>query len=267
MTRRRPPSFRSKWRPSRCAWPIWSDFWAHCLVNVPVGHDFHFPDLVLICLSISLNLSEKLTSSTGNDESSPRKGIAIEAQLTSDKSKSTARSNCGFNIQLGHFLSSLFHQKWLSRCSAFLFCSSTFFFIFVGKLYIVPPFGTGLISSTVKPVNYDHRRDWEKAVLILRWSQLPGLFQCGTHYMGLKLRVLYFQVVSFVRWLLGQVWLYLDFSAGLVIVIAPYGARQVVIAYSCVCVGHEGRPRAAGPRATRVTYTHAATRNNHLSSN
>ena len=38
------------------------------------------------------------------------------------------------------------------------------------------------------------------------------------------------------------------------------------IAYSCVCVGHEGRPRAAGPRATRVTYTHAATRNNHLSS-
>ena len=52
----------------------------------------------------------------------------------------------------------------------------------------------------------------------------------------------------------------------LVIVIAPYGARQVVIAYSCVCVGHEGRPRAAGPRATRVTYTHAATRNNHLSS-
>ena len=51
-----------------------------------------------------------------------------------------------------------------------------------------------------------------------------------------------------------------------VIVIAPYGARQVVIAYSCVCVGHEGRPRAAGPRATRVTCTHAATRNNHLSS-
>ena len=51
-----------------------------------------------------------------------------------------------------------------------------------------------------------------------------------------------------------------------VIVIAPYGARQVVIACSCVCVGHEGRPRAAGPRATRVTYTHAATRNNHLSS-
>ena len=42
-----------------------------------------------------------------------------------------------------------------------------------------------------------------------------------------------------------------------VIVIAPYGARQVVIAYSCVCVGHEGRPRAAGPRATRVTYTYA----------
>ena len=55
-------------------------------------------------------------------------------------------------------------------------------------------------------------------------------------------------------------------DVGQVIVIAPYGARQVVIAYSCVCVGHEGRPRAAGPRATRVTYTHAATRNNHLSS-
>ena len=37
-------------------------------------------------------------------------------------------------------------------------------------------------------------------------------------------------------------------------------ARQVVIACSCVC-----RPRAYGPRATLVTYTHAATRNNHLS--
>ena len=56
------------------------------------------------------------------------------------------------------------------------------------------------------------------------------------------------------------------YSIRQVIVIAPYGARQVVIAYSCVCVGHEGRPRAADPRATRVTYTHAATRNNHLSS-
>ena len=33
------------------------------------------------------------------------------------------------------------------RIQAFLFCSSTFFFLFVGKLYIVPPFGTGLISS------------------------------------------------------------------------------------------------------------------------
>ena len=37
-------------------------------------------------------------------------------------------------------------------------------------------------------------------------------------------------------------------------------ARQVVIACSCVCVGHSGRPRA-----TLVTYTHAAIRNNHLS--
>ena len=42
--------------------------------------------------------------------------------------------------------------------------------------------------------------------------------------------------------------------------------RPVRCEYSCVCVGHEGRPRAAGPMATRVTYTHAATRNNHLSS-
>ena len=42
-------------------------------------------------------------------------------------------------------------------------------------------------------------------------------------------------------------------------------ARQVVIACSCVCVGHSGRPRACGPRATLVTYTHAAIRNNHLS--
>ena len=35
------------------------------------------------------------------------------------------------------------------RIQAFLFCSSSFFFFFffVGKLYIVPPFGTGLISS------------------------------------------------------------------------------------------------------------------------
>ena len=37
-------------------------------------------------------------------------------------------------------------------------------------------------------------------------------------------------------------------------------ARQVVIACSCVCVGHLGRPRA-----TLVTYKHAAIRNNHLS--
>ena len=42
------------------------------------------------------------------------------------------------------------------------------------------------------------------------------------------------------------------------VIIAPYGATQVVIAKSCVCVR----------RATRVTYTHAASRmrNNHLSS-
>ena len=42
-------------------------------------------------------------------------------------------------------------------------------------------------------------------------------------------------------------------------------ARQVVIAYSCVCVGHSGLRRACGPRAILVTYTHAAIRNNHLS--
>ena len=52
---------------------------------------------------IFLILSEKLTSSTADDKSSPRKGIAVEAQLTSGKSKSTARSNCGFNIQLAIF--------------------------------------------------------------------------------------------------------------------------------------------------------------------
>ena len=42
-------------------------------------------------------------------------------------------------------------------------------------------------------------------------------------------------------------------------------ARQVVIACSCVCVGLSGRSRACGSRATLVTYTHAAIRNNHLS--
>ena len=30
---------------------------------------------------------------------------------------------------------------------------------------------------TVKPVNYDHRRDWEWVVLFLRWCYLPGLIQ------------------------------------------------------------------------------------------
>ena len=30
---------------------------------------------------------------------------------------------------------------------------------------------------TVKPVNYDHRRDWESVVLFLRWSHLPGVVQ------------------------------------------------------------------------------------------
>ena len=47
-----------------------------------------------------------------------------------------------------------------------------------------------------------------KMVLILRWSLLPGLVRCKMHYMGLILRVLNFQVVSFGRWLQGQVWLY-----------------------------------------------------------
>ena len=47
-------NFRSKWKPSRFAWPISSDFWAHCCVNILVGHDheFHFSDWVLISLSI-----------------------------------------------------------------------------------------------------------------------------------------------------------------------------------------------------------------------
>ena len=61
---------------------------------------------------------------------------------------------------------------------------------------------------TVKPVNYDHPRDWQNVVLIFRWSQLSVLIQCRTHYMGLKLCVLNFQVVSFVRWSQGQVRLY-----------------------------------------------------------
>ena len=50
VTRRRPPtliSVVSTWKPSRCAWPISSDFWAHCCVNILVGHEFHFPDWVL----------------------------------------------------------------------------------------------------------------------------------------------------------------------------------------------------------------------------
>ena len=72
-------------------------------MNILIEHGFSFPDLFLVCLFyiiISLILSEKLTSSTADDESSPRKGIAVEAQLTSGKSKSTAHNNCGFNIQL-----------------------------------------------------------------------------------------------------------------------------------------------------------------------
>ena len=96
---------------------------------------------------ISLILSEKLTSSTADDESSPRKGIAVEAQLTSGKSKSTARSNCGFNLPFSFWFVSSKIVVSMFRIQAFLFCSSTFFFLFVGKLYIVPPFGTGLISS------------------------------------------------------------------------------------------------------------------------
>ena len=52
---------------------------------------------------------------------------------------------------------------------------------------------------TVKAVNYDHWREWEKVVLILRWSLL------GLHYMGQKLCVLNFQVVCFVSWSQGQV--------------------------------------------------------------
>ena len=100
---------------------------------------------------ISLIRSEKLTSSTADDWSSPRKGIAVEAQLTSGKSKSTARSNCGFNIQLAIF----FLVCYIKNCCLDVPNSSIlvllklffFFFLFVGKLHIVPPFGTGLISS------------------------------------------------------------------------------------------------------------------------
>ena len=73
----------------------------------------------------------------------------MEAQLTSGKSKSTARSNCGFDIQLAIF----FLVCFIKNCcldvpnSSFLVLLRHFFFLFVGKLYIVPPFGTGLISS------------------------------------------------------------------------------------------------------------------------
>ena len=37
----------------------------------------------------------------------------------------------------------------------------------------------------------------------------------------------------------------------------PSGREISSLSAYCVCVGHEGRPRAAGPRATRVTYTYA----------
>ena len=91
---------------------------------------------------------EKLMSSTADDESSPRKGIAAKAQLTSGKSKSTAHNNCGFNSQLAIFSSDCFIIiVSMFRIQDSLFCSCSFFFLFVGKLCLVPPFGSGLISS------------------------------------------------------------------------------------------------------------------------
>ena len=48
--------------------------------------------------------------------------------------------------------------------------------------------------SSVKPVNCDHQGNQDFVVLILRWS--PGSIQFSMHHMGLKLSVLYFQVVA-----------------------------------------------------------------------
>ena len=52
-------------------------------------------------------------------------------------------------------------------------------------------------------------------------------------------------------------------------IVASYGERRVIIAYShdsSMWVSQEGRMGAAGQRATRGTDIHAATRKNHLSS-
>ena len=79
---------------------------------------------------ISLILSEKLTSSTADDESSSRKGIAVEAQLTSGKSKSTAHNNCGFIIQLAIFsLVCFIVIVSMFRIQAFLFGPCSYFFL------------------------------------------------------------------------------------------------------------------------------------------
>ena len=70
-----------------------------------------------------------------DDESSPRKGIAVEVQLTSGKSKSTARSNCGFNIQLPIF----FLVCFVKNCcldvpnSSFLVLLEHFFSFFLSE--------------------------------------------------------------------------------------------------------------------------------------
>ena len=86
---------------------------------------------------IPLILSEKLTSSTADDESSPRKGIAAEAQLASGKSKSTARSNCGFNVQLAIF----FLVCFIKNCcldvpnSSFLVLLKPFFSFFLSAVH------------------------------------------------------------------------------------------------------------------------------------
>ena len=46
--------------------------------------------------------------------------------------------------------------------------------------------------------------------------------------------------------------------------LSPWSLDKFLIS-DCVCVGHEGRPRACGPRATLVTYTYAVADNELIS--
>ena len=65
--------------------------------------------------------------------------------------------------------------------SLFLFDKTTHSFVFslmdVSKVLKRRKSNLEVYLCTVKPVNYDHRRDWEWVVLFLRWCHLPGLIQ------------------------------------------------------------------------------------------